>query len=274
MKEKIALLIVLYNDLPKKYIWEIIDTPIIIVDNSYKRDLKLSKNNVKYIPLYKNYGIAKALNVGFDEAKKIGAEWVLTMDQDSDYPIGMIEAYQYFVNQHIGKIGLLCPLINNYLGENRMRNQSFIEVDEALTSGSFINMKAYEISGGFKEELFIDAVDFEFCYNIKSKGYNIYMLNWVVMQHKLGNTKEIKLFGKHLFYVTHHNYIRHYYMQRNGLYVSQLYSKNSIISIISYLKPIFKIILFEKDKIKKIKARYYGWLDYKNNSLGELNRKI
>ena len=60
---------------------------VVVVDNSETDNSVLCEQlpNVQYISLGENKGIAAALNVGCNEAMKKGAEWVLTMDQDSQW---------------------------------------------------------------------------------------------------------------------------------------------------------------------------------------------
>lgn len=267
---KIAIVIVLYNEMPPNYVYDRQDYQIVIVDNTKQRKLNISGDNINYIPLLKNYGIAYALNVGFRKAKELGANWVLTMDQDSELPDNMIEKYSKVIcSVKNEKIGLLSPIINIYEGQDNHISNSIEVTDYALTSGSLVNIKAYEEIGGFKNELFIDCVDFEFCLNLRTHGYKIVKVGSVLMQHHLGNTKEYKLFGKHLFYITNHSYIRSYYVMRNSLYVHDLYPlyfpKKSFFQICI---SIIKIILFENDAIRKIKAIMLGIKDYKNNVKG------
>jgi GT2 family glycosyltransferase len=72
----ISIVIVLYQELPPAYIYEDFGVNYILVDNTPGRNLNLDIPNVYYIPLDDNYGIAKALNVGFSLAKKQGFSWV------------------------------------------------------------------------------------------------------------------------------------------------------------------------------------------------------
>lgn len=276
MKNKIAIVVVLYNDMPKRYIFNNDGYNIIIVDNTPDRDLSLTGNNLYYFPLKENHGIARALNIGFKKAKELGAKWVLTMDQDSDLPSNMIDEYIRFINRGFSNIGIISPLINMYHGEDKSTSDSFAEINEALTSGSFVNMQAYDATGGFEDKLFIDCVDFEFCWNLKSKGYKVYQLNSVLMQHQLGDTHEIKIFRHHVSYVTHHNYIRRYYMTRNSLYVRSLYAeimpkRNDVLRhFIAYIK----IILFEHDVSRKIKAIKLGKRDFRDNKFGKFDYNL
>lgn len=276
MKNDIVVLVILYNDFPKNYIRDLHSERFIIVDNTPSRNLELNMPNVFYIPLLKNYGIAKALNVGFEKAKELNVQWVLTMDQDSFIPTNMLDQYRKYLRINNSRLGMVAPLINMYEGEQKEAVDIVCEINTALSSGSLINVKAYDAVGGFLEKLFIDEVDFEFCWHIRSLGYHIYQLNNVVMQHQLGDTKEYKLFGRHLFYVMNEKPIRHYYMQRN-----QLYIRNQYANIYPEIKPTFwgtfmclvKIVLFEKNVLKKLKARYLGYRDYKSNIFGECKYK-
>lgn len=273
----ISIVVVLYNELPKPYIFDVKDCNIILVDNTPNRNLKISGINIHYIPLFKNTGIAKALNVGLQTAKELSSKWVLTMDQDSELSPNMIPEYIKFISSNSEKIGLLAPLINMYAGDEKQTSNTYCRIDEAITSGSLISMEAFDNVGGFKEELFIDGVDFEFCWNLKKHGYSIYQLNSVVMQHQLGETKEYKFWGKHLFYVTNHNFIRRYYMTRNSLYIKSLYAdimpKPSFLESLGIVS-LFKIVFFEKDVIRKLKAIKMGLQDFKNNKFGKYEHNL
>lgn len=272
---KIAIVVVLYGELPLQYVYNVHDCPVILVDNTPERDLKISQSGIKYIALKKNWGIAHALNVGFQEAKYIGANWVLTMDQDSELPSEMIGRYKHVVTTRPERLGLLCPEMNIYKGQGNKSNATIKKVDYALTSGSLVNMVAYDKTGGFREELFIDSVDFEFCLNLRSHGYVIYKVGDVLMQHQLGNTREYKLLGFHLFYVTNHNYIRHYYVARNSLYLKELYPQYiKRKTIRPFWLSKLKILLFEEDAARKLKAIKKGIEDYKKHKFGEFSGDV
>ena len=270
----LSIVVVLYNALPKDYVFDVKQYNVIIIDNTPNRDLIIEGDNITYLPLNDNMGIAKALNEGFEIAKRLGSDYILTMDQDSSLPTNMIQEYMNFIEGRNEKIGLVAPLINMYNGENKQVSDTYVKIDEAITSGSLIPLQAYNEVGGFKEEMFIDGVDFEFCWNLKRHGYSIYQLNNVLMQHQLGDSKEYSLWGKHLFYVTNHNYIRRYYMTRNSLYIRKLYSDimpKPIVPFLPGLISLFKIIFFEKDVYRKLRARRLGIKDFKKNKFGKFD---
>ena len=71
-----------------------------------------------------------------------------------------------------------------------------------------------------------------------------------------------------------HNYIRKYYMIRNGLYVWKKYHfLNNKKFFKDYLKAnwnmIVEIILIEKDKFRKLKYCYLGIRDFFNDKMGK-----
>ena len=272
MNIRISIVIVLYNELPPIYKDLPRDVEVIIIDNTPNRNLALTGRGLIYVPLYKNQGIAYALNRGFAIAIENKSTWVLTMDQDSILPKEMIPEYINFLKKKNDKIGIICPMLKLYDGQYKEPENLYSEINIALTSGSFINIEAYKESGGFKNELFIDWVDFEFCLNIRQRGYKIFKLNYILMQHHLGNTKEYKFLGKHLFYITNHNYIRCYYVKRNSMYVRSLYPnyyKTIEDSIFCRFRSIIKIILFETDVVRKLRAISLGKKDFKEKRMGE-----
>lgn len=122
----------------------------------------------------------------------------------------------------------------------------------------------------FNEKFFIDEVDTEFSFRVIDGGYKIKVINDIFFKHKIGNTKRYKFGGK----VTHHNYIRRYYITRNKLYMIKIYG-NRVKK--KYLKEIFrdlrKIIFYEKDKLKKIYMYYRAYRDFKENITGKIKNK-
>ncbi len=256
---------------------------IYLIDNSdtnqsYEK-LFRSENSIRYINLNGNKGIARALNIGFKQAKEDGVEWVLTMDQDSVIPDNMISKYSGFIKSgNEANIGIITPQINVYKGESRDVVEIISSEVLCYTSGSFTSVDAWEKVGGFKEYLFIDFVDFEFCLDLITNNYKIFKLHSVVMNHELGKTREYRFWGKHLFYVTNHNYIRRYYMTRNMRYVREMYG-NQFPGLSEFnggwrsVWVICKILLFEKDKLRKLRSIYEGIRDYKLGITGKYIRQ-
>lgn len=232
--------------------------------------------NVCHIPLGRNTGIAHALNVGCRIALEAGFKWAVTLDQDSVLPPGYIDACTRFLaSKTCHKIGIAGVTWNaGNCTENRQANRVF----RVITSGSLTSLTAWEAVGGFKDELFIDCVDTEFCLNLLKNNYEVWQLSHIRLDHRLGNnTSDICIAGKHLCYATHHHASRYYYMARNNLYVSALY-RNIFPQYAKVLRKelrnlIAKIILFEKGKQSKLSSVWQGIRDYRHHITGPLTDK-
>lgn len=278
-KLKIAGVVVLYH--PDRMVEENVQSyltrldKLYIVDNTPNKDngKLFSKNSkIEYIPNKKNLGIAAALNIGAEMAKKDGSEWLLTMDQDSIFiEDNLDKMIEWLEKRKYPELGLLSPFHSIEI-EQKIPESKLDFPIEVMTSGNIINLKAHEKIGGFKEWLFIDCVDFDYCFTLDQYGYEIIRLNRVILNHKLGDLKSKHFFGR-TYVHSNHNYIRRYYMTRNAFYIRGMYQErfpdfcHMIMNNIE--KDAIKIILFEKDKYRKIRNMYRGYKDYKNNIKGE-----
>lgn len=289
---KIAGVVVLYN--PDKNVRKNIDSYIDDLDMLYVVDNSPEPNDnskyykgkkIKYISNHGNKGIAYALNVGAKEAIKEKSEWLLTMDQDSSFKddslskmIGFLKELKTnnimssALNLKYDNLGVISALQRTRLNKDeKLKGIDYPLV--VMTSGNIINLDAYKKVGGFKDWLFIDAVDFEFCLNIKKHKYDIIQYNEAELNHNLGYINEYNFLGKTV-YVTNHSAIRRYYITRNRHYLYDLYNEDFLdycsIELGRTKKELLKIILFEDNKWNKIKAIYKGYKDYKRGIKGEM----
>ena len=93
------------------------------------------------------------------------------------------------------------------------------------------------------------------------------------MKHELGNLVVHKLFNKE-YPCYNHNPMRRYYIVRNNLYINSMY-KDLFPDYCAWLIRVQKgqakrIIMFEKNKIKKLKMMYRGYKDFKKGIKGKL----
>lgn len=283
-KKQTAAVIVLYNPLLSEILQNIslvIDQvdKIYLVDNS---DITIDESifkrfeSVLYISNGGNKGVANALNVGANFAIKEKYKWLLMLDQDSAVPANMIFKMLSFYDKHQSlNIGILAPnakLFNGHLPKI-ITNEEYTVVTTAITSGSLLNLDVFKKVGNFNENLFIDQVDYEYCFRIKLNNYNTVLLQNIYIDHQLGDTIEVKLFSKHFVYITNHNFIRRYYITRNSLYIHHVYKKYfpKITKTIrnNVIKDFFKIVVFERNKSKKIQSVYFGVKDFLMNKMGK-----
>lgn len=206
-----------------------------------------------------NQGIAKALNQLASEAQKGGFDWILTLDQDSVVPSNIIEEFEKYTNNL--NTGMLCPVIcDRNKGVVVEAKDNYKEIDECITSGSLLNIKAWRKIGGFDESMFIDGVDFDICYRLRKNGYKILCIQSVVLLHELGRI----VYHRFIFWkvlVKNHSAFRKFYIARNTVYLARKEHTNIIKAILQNVKLFLIVVCYEDDKWKKSKKILQGTID-------------
>ena len=298
---KIAAGIVLYNPDGKRFI-ECIDEILKQVDKVYVFDNSEESTNIPlsdkvvYLSIKKNMGIAYALNMIMDAAKKDGFDWVITMDQDSIIPIGLVDEYKEVIGG-TKEIGIVCPQVVDkrraYMELKTTPKEEY--VDFCITSASCTSINAWEKVGRFDEWLFIDLVDNDFCKRLVVSGYKILRLNGMVLNQEFGKivpkSKKVQSFWISVGKLLHNDNfakfsyrkfvspMRVYYTCRNIIYVNKklaeygpvAYKENYNCSsyfgfVISFIAPS---ILRAQDKIAVLKAAIKGTHDGMIKKVGE-----
>lgn len=214
---------------------------IYIVDNSASaevanklRALEANVPNTRLLLLESNVGIARAQNMGMAKAMAQGAHLSLLSDQDTIYPhdyvANMLENYR-----SLGDAGRLAAIAPDFQEENKASgegegffelqgvnsvkvssSQSLVEVAQVIASGMIINNAALAHVGMMDEALFIDWVDFEWCWRARAHGYRIVGCRNVVIRHTLGDGA-VKVGAKTY---SLHTPQRNYYIVRNGIAIA------------------------------------------------------
>ena len=142
---------------------------------------------ITYLSEKRNCGIAYALNRIMEQAKADGYKWVITMDQDSLIPTGLIHGFEESIETH-ENIGIVCPQVidkrRTYLQAEDNTKEEY--VDFCITSASCTSIEAWEMCGKFDEWMFIDLIDNDFCKRIVISGYKILKLNRWVLDQEFG----------------------------------------------------------------------------------------
>jgi rhamnosyltransferase len=262
---------------------------VIVINNSPNNELIKSfftTNNNNNLIVHNNpdnLGIAQALNNGIEIAKKMGYNWVVTLDQDSNFELSILEnMVNCYNNIQMEDIISLSPMIINHniipnqLKERQKNPYNFIV--STITSGNLLKISAWKAVNGFKEELFIDVVDTEFSHNLFKHHFKLIEVTNALMVHAIGELGEIKIFN-HSIYWDKHSKIRNYYIVRNNIYfvknwlfihpfLTLYYIKESLI------KLQLKVLLFESDKWKNLKVLFEGIKDGIFNNLGKKDLNI
>ncbi|WP_288439535.1 glycosyltransferase family 2 protein [uncultured Pseudomonas sp.] len=172
--------------------------------------------------LSRNLGIAAAQNIGLQEARARSSEFVVEMDQDSrlppDYVSNLMRRFRELTDKGI-KVGGIGPLAvrkdSDEVYDGLTRSGDVIEVEYTLSSGFLMRFDAIDAVGQKNEDLFIDFVDWEWCWRSRERGYRIFIDTTLEISHMLGDGHK-KILGQSIGMPSP---IRHYYQFRNFIYL-------------------------------------------------------
>lgn len=192
----------------------------VVVDNGSEEDCFGHVNSAGSIPGMTvmrnnaNRGIAAALNQGLEWARDHGYGWVLLFDQDTvPWPTTLAKLIQVY-EEFPDKARLAVMGCNRFL-KQAAGKKWWTEAKTVITSGSMVSLSAVRAIGNFREEFFIDCVDFEFCLRARSRGFAVVEILEPIMTHSIGNPKPVRLLwirGR----TANHRPWRWYYMARNN----------------------------------------------------------
>lgn len=214
---------------------------IIIVNNDTNDFQFVTSQNVLIINLNNNFGIAYAQNIGINKAIELNADYILLSDQDTIYPENYINQFLPYIREKNAQ--LYCPVffdnvknIYSPIMIEKFKSVPFVTqptfVQHAIASGSIIDIKCLDKVGLMDENLFIDYVDFEFCWRLTNAGYKILTIPSIIINHQLGDGTK-KILNKH---VTLRSDVRYFYILRNGFYLAFHCKYLSFLEKVSLLK--------------------------------------
>lgn len=272
---KLIGVVVLYNpnikelsDNIKSYINDL--DALICVDNSdYKTNLsEISNTNIWYYYMGENIGLARALEFGINKAIAMGADFIAQFDQDSLCDNNCMKKLMNIIvnDEQIGMVGPNINLIYRNKGkrifstQNKLYNSNLKEVAWLITSGSIIRADVYKQIGGIDTSLFISGIDRDVCCRVRATKNKIVLCGDCILFQEAGNTKKIKILGK-VLHPPYLNYKRYYYIFRNELYLRRKNGKAYVDCKTNLFKYLICVLLFEGEKVKKIKQIGLGIYD-------------
>ena len=231
INEKVAVIIVLYNpdtnDIDN--VRRIAQYNVgFVVDNSLIPFMDGETiGNMSYICNKANLGIAKAQNIALREILKGDYEYVVFLDQDTrvavDYPFQIAMEFSRIDN---GRLAVLGPqVVNAVTGGQYASAIHKYEISEngfslrkhIISSGSCMSINALKDVGLMWGELFVDYVDFEWCWRAASKGYQCGVTSHLQISHHVGQ-RELSI-GKYKVIISAQQ--RYFYQYRNFIWLIQ-----------------------------------------------------
>lgn len=183
-----------------------------------------SRGKILYQPQRQNLGIAEAQNIGIRLAIAHNMQRAIFFDQDSAPEKDMIKAlnaaYQVLGDNGVDKVAAVGPRTADR--DNGRVHRPAIDrgkgvlpdltrINQLISSGSMSNLSVFNEVGLFESRLFIDAVDHEWCWRAKSKGYDCFIAETALMPHKFGREEYVFMGIR----IANPSPIRCYYLYRN-----------------------------------------------------------
>jgi len=247
---------------------------VIVVDNHSQdaalaavRDLDNSRGNVSHIFNDENVGIAAALNQGCRFAAEHGADWVAMFDQDStpaeDLLIRLENEWQTEPDR--ARIGLIGVNFQSKSGKTLLpAGTGLIDARVVITSGSLLNLSAWQQVGPFREDFFIDEVDHEYAIRLRRNGWHVKVSRRLLMEHAIGSPRSRRLGGWQPV-LSHHSPLRRYYMVRNRILLAREHIGFDPRFVASQLARSIRetatVLVFEPQKLDKLIAMSRGIID-------------
>ncbi|MCI1634766.1 glycosyltransferase [Bifidobacterium sp.] len=250
----------------------------IIIDNGSHNQQELTKSflslpKVLLILNEENRGVAHALNQIVQKSEQLGSKWVLLMDHDSLLSPYLLAAYHDLIPEVEKDVAIICPSVKSLHGKpfanlekgsgHQIINGLYLStIERCITSGSCISILHCRDLGYFDEQLFIDEVDYEYAFRVHQSGLAIKRVDNICMLHEViadDQIKQLHLLHKTIQY--HDTSLkRTYYRARNLTYLAKRHTgyRNSKSEI---SKAIIKIIIFERQKLARLRAVKRGITD-------------
>lgn len=256
---------------------------LVVVDNGSDEDelggLRGASSTFRFhlIENGENRGIAEALNQGVSWAKTQGYTWVILFDQDSgitggfiDQMFGAWEAHPK--RERVASIHprYVDPKTGVEAGVPRAPDGSPIF---PMTSGTLMPIWIFDKVGWFASEYFIDVVDWEYSFRIRTRGFLVADASAAKLLHCPGNPTMITLLGRAIDY-SQHDALRRYYISRNciAFYRKYLFSFPNWIRKAAYrqLREMAVCLIADKDRACQFRSFLLGTWD---GLIGRMGRR-
>lgn len=253
---------------------------ILIVDNTPNHDLSYlyEDSKIEYKWMKENKGLSVALEYAIRWASEFNVDYLLTMDQDSSYPMSEIKKMKAYIQDHPGaaiysanwrKIYWDKKFEKRKAGSLSIPRSQVIETNFSMTSGSWMDVdKARKVLP--LENYFISYVDMDISIQLRRMGYKILRIGNSVLCQQVGGKvvgNKINVIFKKLIHAKE----RYYYMSRNGLFLLEKYGDDKETHRMlckDRARILFNLIFMEEDRLEKIKYWILGKSAYQEGKLG------
>lgn len=242
---------------------------VVIVDNAsgpvaQSVLAQAASAGARIMPLTQNLGVSGGLAALLKEAA--GHEWLFTFDQDSRVERELLDSLLASPARQWDDVALIAPVVvddaSGLVQQGDPAREAAYDVERTITSGSLCRVSALLEVGGFREDLFIDYVDFELCLRLRAAGCRIVVEPTASLRHSIGAGTTHGV-GRVAVRTSNHGADRQYYKYRNFLLLlrSGLLGQQTrwvLRSALALAWGPVKVVLFEHDKVAKLTAIVHG----------------
>lgn len=179
-----------------------------------------------------NLGIASALNIASEAAWRSGCRYAVTFDQDSHpeksmIPILLAELQDWQARGHLvaaigpqlvdvrAGVAKTSPFVQTSRRDSKyLAGEGTQPVSLLITSGCLFDLEIWKTVTRFDDRLFIDYVDFNWCWRLAGHGYQLLGTTKARMRHELSGG--LKPLGR--LVLTKYGPVRRYFQCRNAVY--------------------------------------------------------
>jgi rhamnosyltransferase len=213
-----------------------------------------------------NLGLAAALNAAVDKLPT-GTDFVLFLDQDSVLPPDLVPALaEHFADPSMGVVAPTpWDAVHGGAYERAAEaGPAVADRDGVMTSGMLVRRTCLTAVGRFREDFFVDWVDFDFCLRARIDGFRVVQDTSVLLPHSLGDRREHRL-GFLRTQVLHYPAWRHYWVARNSTILAREHRRGNrrwALSAVLYLaRWTFNTAVFEAQRRTHVTALLRGFRD-------------
>ena len=222
----------------------------------------------------RNAGIARSLNDGLRHAQANGAEWLLTVDQDTVITADLVARLLAVADacSRTVRVGAVAAgRIDDAAGPLAYPTTSVGGVpttQEVIQTGTLWSIAALEAIGGFDESLGIDAVDAAACVRLRASGYSLVLAPDVAIAHQVGTSREVSVLGRKVM-ATGHSPERRTTIVRNRLRLAPEEFQQDPVHALRTLRRVtmgtLLAVTVEDDRWAKAKASVKGIVTIRRN---------
>ncbi len=243
---------------------------VVIVDDSASPEIAAELDRIaSTIPgavvchHQKNRGLGASLNMGVNEAKRLGFGWVLTLDDDTTVDAAMCSrlAVSWNAIARTVPLGILAMSWKPNPERAMAKGRTWEIKKMVITSGSLMRIETWEAVGPFRENFIIDAIDAEYCSRVRAQGLRVVKLAEQGFAQQLGESLLIR-WGPLRIQLNEHSPLRTYYRVRNSTVLVKERWRQDPAYIAGALycdcQQLLAALLFYRDKMRHLKAMAIG----------------